>query len=129
MIPSLAWEKTTESHSGNVTGPNDQANEMSGQPSAVPTGECVKGPPSGVVSGNFRGAPKGREQQGCRLRLPERKTPSLDDGKHGSCDVKGKTLCRNPSKTIPGFLWLRSIEAIRNRSQSRFGLGGQASCC
>ena len=42
--PKSCLGKNPESYSGCVTGPNDQANEMSGQPSGVQTGECVKEP-------------------------------------------------------------------------------------
>ena len=62
--PEPCLGEDPESYSGNVTGPNDQANEMSGQPSGVPTGECVKGPPSGVVTGECVKEPP----QGCAKR-------------------------------------------------------------
>ena len=98
-VPKSHLGRNPESYSGYVTGPNDRANEMSGQPSGVQTGECVKEPSSGARPGECVKKPppgvrkKGGEQQGCRLRLPERKTPSLDEERYGSCDVKGKTLC------------------------------------
>ena len=56
-VPKSHLGRNPESYSGYVTGPNDQANEMSGQPSGVQTGEpssgarpgeCVKKPPPGV---------------------------------------------------------------------------------
>ena len=63
--PKACLGRNPESYSGYVTGPNDQANEMSGQPSGAPTVECVNEPPPGVRPGEcVKKPPPGVRQKG-----------------------------------------------------------------